>query len=80
MNNCDYKSENKDEIKMASILKQTRSKYIKGAYKVSKQEHISTMHNIEHTCTIQWYNIAALKLMILSIIIFIVINVRKLKL
>ena len=25
MNNCDYKSENKDKIKMASILKQTGS-------------------------------------------------------
>ena len=38
------------------------------------------MHNIECTCTMQWYTTATLSLVILGIIIFIVINIRKLKL
>ena len=38
------------------------------------------IHNIECTCTMQWYTIATLGLVILGIIIFIVINIRKLKL
>ena len=47
---------------------------------VAKQEHVSLMHDIECTCKIQWYTIFILSLLILGIIIFIILNSRKLKL
>ena len=47
---------------------------------VSMQEQVSMMHDIECTCKTQWYTIATLGLVILGIMIFIIINARKLKL
>ena len=47
---------------------------------VTKQEHVSLIHDIECTCQIQWYAICMLSLSILSIVIYILLNTRKLKL
>ena len=47
---------------------------------VAKQEYVSITHDIECTCKIQWYTIFMLSLSILGIVIFIIINARKLKL
>ena len=47
---------------------------------VVKQEHVSIMHAIECTCKIQCYTIVMLCLAVSGIIIFIVLNARKLKL
>ena len=47
---------------------------------VAKQEHVSITHDIQCTCKIQWYTIFILSLSILGIIIFIILNDRKLKL
>ena len=47
---------------------------------VAKQEHDSVTHAMECTCKIQWYTIFMLSLSILGIIIFIILNARKLKL
>ena len=37
---------------------------------VTKQEHVSVMHDIECTCKIQWYTIYMLHLLTLGIVIF----------
>ena len=47
---------------------------------VTKQDPVSVIHHIECTCKIQWYTICMLRLSILGIVIFIIPNVRKLKL
>ena len=47
---------------------------------VPKQEHVSIMHDVECTCKIQWYTIFILSIAALGIIIFIILNARKLKL
>ena len=47
---------------------------------VAKQEHVSVMHDIECTSKIQWYTIVMYSIAVLGIIIFIVLNARKLKL
>ena len=47
---------------------------------IAKQGHVSTIHNIECTCKIQWYTIVMLSLAVLGIMIFIILNARKLKL
>ena len=46
---------------------------------VAKQEHVSIMHDIECACKIQWYTIVMLSLTVLGIIIFIILNAKKLK-
>ena len=46
---------------------------------ITKQEHVSIMHDIECTCKIQWYTICMLIISILGIIVFVILNVRKLK-
>ena len=47
---------------------------------VAKQEHVSIMHDIKCTHKIQWNTIFMLSLSIIGIIIFIILNARKLKL
>ena len=47
---------------------------------MTKQEHISILHDIECTCKIQWYTICILSISILGILIFVTLNARKLKL
>ena len=47
---------------------------------VAKQEHVSITHDNECTCKTQWCMIVLLGLTVLNIIIFIVLNARKLKL
>ena len=47
---------------------------------VAKQEHVSIMHDVECPCKIQWYSIFMLSYAVLGIIIFIILNARKLKL
>ena len=66
--------------KLKSLVTSLALQQIRGADVVSKQEHISVMHIIECTCTMQRCTTATLALVILSIIIFLAINVRKLKL
>ena len=55
------------------VLQQTREADV-----ITKQEHISMMHDIECTCKMQWYTIPKLNLVILGIMIFIITNARKL--
>ena len=47
---------------------------------VAKQEHVSITYDIECTCKIQWHIIFMLGVLVLGIIIFIILNARKLKL
>ena len=47
---------------------------------VAKQEYVSIMHDVKCTCKIQWYIIFMLCLAVLGIIIFIILNARKLRL
>ena len=47
---------------------------------VTKQEHVSITHDVECTCKIQWYKLCMLILSILGIVVFIIMNARKLRL
>ena len=47
---------------------------------VAKQEHFSFFHDIECTCKIHWYTICMLIISLLGKVVFIILNVRKLKL
>ena len=53
---------------------------IKEVGMVANQEHVSIAQDIECTCEIQWYTIFMPGLSILGIVIFIILNARKLKL
>ena len=66
--------------KLKSLVTSIALHLIRGADTGLKQEQVSTIHNIECTCKTQWYTIAILGLVILGLMIFVVINVRKLKL
>ena len=46
---------------------------------VTKQEHVSAIHDIECTCKIQWCTLCMLSQSVLGIVIFIILNARKLK-
>ena len=47
---------------------------------MSKQEHISMLHDIECACKIRWYTVCMLIIPLLGIVVFLILNVRKLKL
>ena len=47
---------------------------------VTKQGHVSVIHDIECTCKIHWYTVCMLSISILGIVVFIIPNARKLKL
>ena len=66
--------------KLKSLVTSLALQQIREADMVAKQEHVSVMHDIECTCKMQWYMIPMLCLAVLDIIIFIVVNARKLKL
>ena len=65
-------------VKLKSLVTSLAFQQIRGAG--TNQEHVSTMQDIECTCKTKWYTIVTLGLVILGIMIFIVINARKLKL
>ena len=67
-------------MKLKCLVTSLALQQIREVGKVAKQEHVSIMHDIECTCKIQWYTIFMLSLSILGIIIFIILNARKLKL
>ena len=46
----------------------------------AKLEHVSITNDIECTCKFQWYTIFMLSLSIIGIVIFTILNARKLKL
>ena len=68
------------QTKLKSLVTSLALQHIGEVGAVAKQEHVSIMHDIECTCKIQWYTIFMLSLSILGIIIFIILNARKLKL
>ena len=66
--------------KLKSLITNLPLQQVREVDMVTKQEHVSVIHDTECTCKIQWYTISMLSLSILGIIIFIIINARKLKL
>ena len=64
-------------MKLKSLVTSIALQQIREADTVVKQEHVSMMHDIECTCKIQWYMIVMLVLVILGIVIFTAINIRK---
>ena len=67
-------------IKLKSSVISLALQQIREVGTAAKQEHVSIMHDVECTCKIQWYTIFMLSLAVLGIIIFIILNARKLKL
>ena len=67
-------------MKLKSLVTTLALQQIEEVGMVAIQEHVSIIHDIECTCKIQWYTIFMLSLSILGIIIFIILNTRKLKL
>ena len=47
---------------------------------VTKQENVSMIHDIDCTCKNQWYTIYMLSLLLLGIVVFVILNAKKLKL
>ena len=66
--------------KLKSLVTSLALQQIREVGTVAKQEYVSIIHDIECTCKIQWYTICMLTLSILEIVIFIILNSRKLKL
>ena len=67
-------------MKPRSLVTSLASHQIKEVGAVAKQEHVSLVHYIEYTCKIQWCTIIMLNLSILSMVIFITLKAKKLKL
>ena len=65
--------------KLKSIVTSLALEQFREEDAVSKQEHISVTQDIEYTCRIQWYIICMLIVAILGIIVFVILNARKLK-
>ena len=66
--------------KLKSLVTSLALQQIKEVGTVSKQEHFSTLHNIECTCKIKWWTICMLIIMLLGIFVFIILNIITLKL
>ena len=67
-------------MKLKSLVTSLALQQIKEVGMVAKQEHVSIAQDIECTYKIKWYTIFMLRLSILGIVIFIILNTRKLKL
>ena len=67
-------------LKLKSLVTSLALQQIRELGLLAKQEYVSVMYDIECTCKIQWYTIFMLSLSILGIIIFFILNARKLKL
>ena len=66
--------------KLKLLLTSITLQQIREAGVVTTQEHISMLHDIECTCKIKRYTICMLSKSILGIVVFIILNARKLKL
>ena len=66
--------------KLKSLVTSLSLQQIREVGIIPKQEHVSIAHDIECTCKIQWHTICMLISSILGIVVFIIINARKLKL
>ena len=66
--------------KLKSLVTSLALQQLREMDAVTKQEYISAIHDIECTCKIQWYKICMLIISILGIVVFVILNVRKLKL
>ena len=66
--------------KLKSLITSLTLKQIREVGTVTKQEHVSVTCDVECTFKTQWYTICMLTLLILDIVVFIIINARKLKL
>ena len=66
--------------KLKSLVTSLTLQQLREVNAVTKQDYILVIHVIECTCKIQWYTICMLSLSILGIVIFIILNARKLKL
>ena len=68
------------QTKLKSLVTSLVLQQLKEVDVVTKQEHISTLYDIEYTCKIQWYTIFMLSVSILGKVVFIILNARRLKL
>ena len=66
-------------MKLKSLVTSLALQQIKEVGVVTKQEHVSIAQDIKCTWKIQWYMIIMLNLSILGILIFLIINARKIK-
>ena len=67
-------------MKLKYLVTSLALQQIKEVSTVAKQEHVSIAQDIKCTCKIQWYTILMLSLSIISLVIFIILKSRKLKL
>ena len=66
--------------KLKSLVTSLALQQMRDIGMVAKQEHVLIMPDVECTCKFQWYTIFMLSLAALGIIIFSILNARKLKL
>ena len=66
--------------KLKSLVPSLALQQIKEPGAVTKQKHFSILHDIECTCKILWYTISMFIISLLGTVVFLILNVRKLKL
>ena len=67
-------------VKLKSLVASLTLQQLREVDVVTKQEHVSVIHDIECTCKLQWYTICMIGISILGIVIFIILYTKKLKL
>ena len=67
-------------MKLKSLVTSLALQPIKEVGAVAKQEYVTLAQDIECTCKIQWYTILMFSLSIESLVIFVILKSRKLKL
>ena len=66
-------------MKLKSLVTSLTLQQMKEVGMVAKQEHVSTVKNIECTCKIQWYTIFMPSLSILGLVIFVILKSMEIK-
>ena len=66
--------------KLKSLVTSLTLQQLREVDTVTRQQHVSVLHDIECTCKIQWYTICLFTLSVSEIEILIILNARKLKL
>ena len=60
--------------KLNSLVTSLALQQLREVDAVTRQEHVSMIHDIEYTCNIQWYTICMLMISILGIVVFVIPN------
>ena len=69
-----------NHTKLTSLVTSLALQQIREVGAGTKQEHISTLHDTDCTCKMQWYTICMLIISLLGVVVFVFFSVTKSKL